>query len=126
MDSGTYKNKEFAHAAHSIGVSEYHLQWVTKYRYETLSKWIPEKHSSTLITFYVGKIEFDGRFVEPIRRTGLTKGARNLDEYIKRLDGASRDEWKLLNSTFSVVIFHKFGMTPNLNYLLPPHCQLLP
>jgi len=38
MDSGTYKDKSFAHNAHSVGVSEYHLQWCTKYRYETLSK----------------------------------------------------------------------------------------
>ena len=38
MDSGNYENKNFAHDAHSIGVSEYHLQWVTKYRYETLLK----------------------------------------------------------------------------------------
>ncbi len=38
MDSGNYENKNFAHNAHSIGVSEYHLQWVTKYRYETLLK----------------------------------------------------------------------------------------
>ena len=38
MDSGNYKNKNFVHDAHSIGVSEYHLQWVTKYRYETLLK----------------------------------------------------------------------------------------
>ena len=36
MDSGNYKNKNFVHDVHSIGVSEYHLQWVTKYRYETL------------------------------------------------------------------------------------------
>ena len=38
MDSGNYENKNLAHNAHSIGVSEYHLQWVTKYRYETLLK----------------------------------------------------------------------------------------
>ncbi len=38
MDSVNYGNKEFAHNAHSVGVSEYHLQWVTKYRYETLLK----------------------------------------------------------------------------------------
>lgn len=30
--------EKFVHNAHSIGVSEYHLQWVTKYRYETLLK----------------------------------------------------------------------------------------
>lgn len=29
---------KFAHNAHSIGMSEYHLQWITKYRYETLLK----------------------------------------------------------------------------------------
>ena len=38
MDSGNYETKNFAHGAHSIGVSEYHLEWVTKYRYETLLK----------------------------------------------------------------------------------------
>ncbi|MEM3434150.1 MAG: IS200/IS605 family transposase [Candidatus Micrarchaeaceae archaeon] len=29
---------KFVHNAHSVGMSEYHLQWVTKYRYETLLK----------------------------------------------------------------------------------------
>ena len=38
MNSGDYKNKNFAHDVHSIGISEYPLQWVTKYRYETLLK----------------------------------------------------------------------------------------
>jgi REP element-mobilizing transposase RayT len=38
MASENCENKSFAHDAHSIGVSEYHLQWVTKYRYETLLK----------------------------------------------------------------------------------------
>jgi putative transposase len=38
MGSGNYENKNFAHNAHSVGASEYHLQWVTKYRYETLAK----------------------------------------------------------------------------------------
>jgi len=38
MDSVNYENKSFAHNAHSIGASEYHLQWATKYRYETLEK----------------------------------------------------------------------------------------
>ncbi len=38
MNSGNYKNKNLAHNAHSVGASEYHLQWVTKYRYETLAK----------------------------------------------------------------------------------------
>ena len=31
-------SEKFAHNAHSVGVSEYHLQWVTKCRYETLLK----------------------------------------------------------------------------------------
>lgn len=31
-------SEKFAHAAHSVGVSEYHLQWVTKCRYKTLLK----------------------------------------------------------------------------------------
>ena len=31
-------SEKFAHASHSVGVSEYHLQWVTKYRYKTLLK----------------------------------------------------------------------------------------
>ena len=34
-DSGNYENKSFAHDAHSIEASEYHLQWATKYRYKT-------------------------------------------------------------------------------------------
>ena len=38
MNSRNNENKKFAHNAHSVGVSEYHLQWVTKYRYVTLSK----------------------------------------------------------------------------------------
>ncbi len=38
MDSGNYENKNLAHNAHSVGASEYHLQWVTKYRYATLEK----------------------------------------------------------------------------------------
>ena len=38
MDSGTYEDKSFTHNAHSIGVCEFHLQWCTKYRYETLLK----------------------------------------------------------------------------------------
>jgi putative transposase len=38
MNSGNYNYKNLAHNAHSIGASEYHLQWVTKYRYETLAK----------------------------------------------------------------------------------------
>lgn len=90
-----------------------HLKRNGYFVYEALSKWIPEKHSSTLITFYVGKIEFDGRFVEPIRRTGLTKGARNLDEYIKRLDGASRDEWKLqYESEYAPAILKELSTDP--------------
>ena len=36
--SGVYGNKSFARNAHSVGVSEFHLQWCTKYRYETLLK----------------------------------------------------------------------------------------
>ena len=42
MNSGTYNYKNLAHNAHSVGASEYHLQWVTKYRYGTLeeeSRW---------------------------------------------------------------------------------------
>ena len=31
-------SEKFAHAAHSVGVSKYHLQWVTKCRYKTLLK----------------------------------------------------------------------------------------
>lgn len=38
MVSGNYEYKNMAHNAHSVGASEYHLQWVTKYRYETLAK----------------------------------------------------------------------------------------
>lgn len=38
LGNGNYENKNFAHGPHSIGVSEYHLHWVTKYRYETLLK----------------------------------------------------------------------------------------
>ncbi len=38
MDSVNSEYKNLAHNAHSIGASEYHLQWVTKYRYETLAK----------------------------------------------------------------------------------------
>jgi putative transposase len=37
MDSGNYENKNFVHNAHSVGASEYHLQWVTKYRYDVLA-----------------------------------------------------------------------------------------
>lgn len=49
MDSVNYENKSFAHNAHSVGVSEYHLQWVTKYRYETLSKESHYKDCETAI-----------------------------------------------------------------------------
>ncbi len=38
MGSGNYENKSLAHNAHSVGVSEYHLQWCTKYRYDALEK----------------------------------------------------------------------------------------
>ncbi len=38
MVSGNYENKNFARNAHSIGASEYHLQWVTKYRYDVLAR----------------------------------------------------------------------------------------
>ncbi len=37
-DSENYENKNLAHNAHSVGVSECHLQWCTKYRYDTLAK----------------------------------------------------------------------------------------
>ncbi len=38
MDSVNYENKNLVHNAHSVGANEYHLQWVTKYRYATLEK----------------------------------------------------------------------------------------
>ncbi len=38
MNSGNLVNNNLAHNARSVGASEYHLQWVTKYRYETLAK----------------------------------------------------------------------------------------
>ena len=38
MDSVNYEYKNLVHNAHSVGASEYHLQWVTKYRYQTLAK----------------------------------------------------------------------------------------
>jgi putative transposase len=38
MNSVNYKNNKLAHDAHSVGINEMHLQWCTKYRYETLRK----------------------------------------------------------------------------------------
>ena len=38
MDSVNYENKNLVHNAHSVGASEYHLQWATKYRHESLAK----------------------------------------------------------------------------------------
>lgn len=50
MDSGNCKNKNLAHNAHSVGASEYHLQWCTKYRYETLAKESHWKDCETAIS----------------------------------------------------------------------------
>ena len=38
MTSVNYENKNLAHDAHSVGINEMHLQWCTKYRYETFEE----------------------------------------------------------------------------------------
>ena len=37
MTSENYKYKNMAHNARSVGASEYHLQWCTKYRFDVLA-----------------------------------------------------------------------------------------
>ncbi len=92
MDSGTYEDKSFVHNAHSVGVSEYHLQWVTKYCYETLGKEshykdcesairsVAKRHGITIselsvMSDHVHVVVVLPQDVSPARAVGLLKGA---------------------------------------------------
>lgn len=83
------------------------------YAYETLSKWNPEKGRNSLITLYIGKIAFDGSFTAPVRRKGLTQGAKNLDEYLeKRRKSQNLQEKEGFESEYEPLILKELSTNP--------------
>ena len=96
MDSGNYENKNLAHGAHSVGVNEMHLQWCTKYRYNTLQKEshyvdcekairsAAERHGIQIIELgvmpdHVHAIVLLPSDMSPSRAVGLLKGASSYE-----------------------------------------------
>lgn len=96
MDSGNYENKNLAHNAHSVGVSEYHLQWCTKYRYDTLEKeshntdckdalrTVAERHGIRITEIgvmpdHVHVVAFLPPEMSPSRAIGLLKGGSSYE-----------------------------------------------
>ncbi len=92
MNSVNYKNKNLAHDAHSVGVNEMHLQWCTKYRYETLRKEshnrdcetairsVAKRHDIQLVELgvmedHVHAVAILPHTMSPSKAVGLLKGA---------------------------------------------------
>ena len=96
MSSGNYENKNLAHNAHSVGVSEYHLQWCTKYRYNTLEKeshykdcedavrHVAERHGIQITDIgimpdHVHVVAFLSPDMSPSKAIGLLKGGSSYE-----------------------------------------------
>ncbi len=98
MDSVNYENNNFAHGTHSGGINEMHLQWCTKYRYETLKKEshyvdcekiirsVAERHGITIVELgvmedHVHVIAILPQTMCPSKAIGLLKGASSYEMF---------------------------------------------
>jgi hypothetical protein len=76
MDGVNYENNNLTHGPHSVGVNELHLQWCTKYGYETLRKESHHHDSGTAMEKLSesGMGFSSGALLRGIEETGSTWG----------------------------------------------------
>ena len=83
------------------------------YVFETMPKWDEKLQRTTFLSFYVGKIEKDGRFVEPVRKRNSTRNAKDLDEYIAQRERAElKDEKEAFESEYEPLILKELSTNP--------------
>ncbi len=83
------------------------------YVIEAMPKWDEKLQRYTLMSLYIGKIEKDGKFIEPIRKRSSTKDARNLDEYIEQRERSeTREEKEAFGSEYEPLILKELSTNP--------------
>ena len=83
------------------------------YVFETMAKWDKAKRRYRTLSLYIGKIELDGRFVEPVRKKSSTKGIKNLDSYVKQMERAELQEGRQsFESEYEPLILRELSTNP--------------
>ena len=83
------------------------------YVFETMPKFDEKLQRNTLLSLYLGKIEKDGRFIEPVRKKNSTRNARNLDEYIEQRERTElKEEKEAFESEYEPLILKELSTNP--------------
>ena len=83
------------------------------YVFETMPKFDEKLQRETLLSFYVGKIEKDGKLIEPVRKRNSTRGVKNLDDYIqKRKRIELGEEKEAFESEYEPLILKELSTNP--------------
>ena len=68
-----------------------------------------------MVTFYLGHIDQNGKFIAPLRRKNLTKGANNLDEYIKKRSSSEyREQTAKMENVYENMILKELSSNPRI------------
>lgn len=83
------------------------------YVFETMAKWDKGRRRYRTLSLYVGKIELDGRFVEPVRKKSLTRGISNLDSYARQMERVELQEGRQsFESEYEPIILKELSTNP--------------
>ena len=83
------------------------------YIFETSSKWDPSKRQNKKLSLFIGKIEPDGQFSDPVRKRAYLKNVKTLDEYINILKkNEAQNSTEYFESTYAVPILKEISTDP--------------
>ncbi|MCL4372095.1 hypothetical protein M1373_02115, partial [Candidatus Marsarchaeota archaeon] len=83
------------------------------YIFETSSKWDPSRRQNRKISLFIGKIEPNGQFSEPVRKRAYLKGIKTLDEYISMLKKAeAQKNAEYIESAYEIPILKEISTDP--------------